>query len=181
MSLHSKLFLGGLCLVLTGFGGCGSGLFSNKEEISTIDTIGPMSSVETSGDNLEIDFDALEQQQQASQDQEMIESEPLIKAPDESFLVQMAQPVFTSPTESEASIVQPIVMILDNDQDGVEDTIDNCLGLSNSGQVDTDHDGLGNDCDATPYGEGTLDTDQDGITDLSDNCPEVYNPEQKEC
>ncbi|MFH1315787.1 MAG: thrombospondin type 3 repeat-containing protein [Candidatus Uhrbacteria bacterium] len=174
------LLLGGLCLVLTGFSGCGGGLFSNKEEISTIDTIGPMSSVETSSDDLEIDFDALEQQQ-ASQDQEMIENEPLIEAPTESFLVQTAQPVSISPTESEESVVQPIVMILDDDQDGVEDTVDNCLGLSNSAQVDTDHDGLGNDCDATPYGEGSIDTDQDGITDLSDNCPTVYNPEQGSC
>ena len=176
------LLLGGLCLVLTGFGGCGGSLFSNKEEISTIDTIGPMSSVETSGDDLEIDFDALEQEAKNQEiGQEMIESEPLIEAPDESFLVQTAQPVSTSPTEPKVSIVQPIVMIVDNDQDGVEDSIDNCLGLANPAQVDTDHDGLGNDCDATPYGDGSVDTDQDGITDLSDNCPEVYNPEQEEC
>jgi len=75
----------------------------------------------------------------------------------------------------------PIVEIVDEDLDQVDDESDNCVGWHNPDQVDTDHDGLGNKCDATPYGDGVVDYDHDGITDLSDNCPKVYNPDQEEC
>jgi hypothetical protein len=48
----------------------------------------------------------------------------------------------------------------DTDEDGVPDTIDNCLFAVNSSQLDPDLDGYGNSCDA--------DFDQDGDTEQDD-------------
>ncbi|MCP3982327.1 MAG: hypothetical protein GY716_23745 [bacterium] len=46
--------------------------------------------------------------------------------------------------------------------------LDNCLGVHNPEQVDTDMDGLGDACDP--------DIDNDGVENASDNCPTVQNP-----
>ena len=35
----------------------------------------------------------------------------------------------------------------DSDDDGVSDDVDNCLNVANAGQQDTDHDGIGNECE----------------------------------
>ena len=40
----------------------------------------------------------------------------------------------------------------DPDSDGIPTAGDNCPGVANPGQVDSDGDGVGNACDATPYG-----------------------------
>ncbi len=42
---------------------------------------------------------------------------------------------------------------VDTDGDGFADTIDNCPNTPNPDQKDSDHDGLGNVCDPTPYPE----------------------------
>jgi hypothetical protein len=60
------------------------------------------------------------------------------------------------------------------DADGIDNLTDNCPTVANAGQVDTDHDGLGDACDSTPNG----DTDADGIDNLADNCPTVANAGQ---
>lgn len=66
----------------------------------------------------------------------------------------------------------------DLDQDGVNDSYDNCIGLANPPQEvdgvmlqpDTDGDLIGDECD--------LDADNDGVLDELDNCPLAPNPKQ---
>jgi Tol biopolymer transport system component len=62
----------------------------------------------------------------------------------------------------------------DSDGDGVDDVADNCPSAVNPGQTDTDGDGTGDACDATPNG----DTDGDDVDQATDNCPGVANPGQ---
>jgi len=73
--------------------------------------------------------------------------------------------------------------VSDADVDGVEDSVDNCPNVSNPGQEDTDNDGIGDVCDPTPNGDGSvtaddiaifkpiigkwlIDTNLDGVVDL---------------
>jgi hypothetical protein len=58
----------------------------------------------------------------------------------------------------------------DSDGDGVPDHIDNCPGIANANQADTNLDGIGDACDG--------DDDGDGIDDVTDNCPFVVNTDQ---
>ena len=48
-------------------------------------------------------------------------------------------------------------VVVDADADGVDDTLDNCLGVPNANQRDTDGDGYGNACDADFNNSGTVD------------------------
>ncbi|BAP57412.1 hypothetical protein THII_3115 [Thioploca ingrica] len=60
----------------------------------------------------------------------------------------------------------------DSDNDGIDNDSDNCPLTSNSNQVDTDRDEMGDVCDS--------DDDNDGVDDDSDNCPLTPNSDQED-
>jgi hypothetical protein len=62
--------------------------------------------------------------------------------------------------------------VVDMDNDGIADDIDNCPNNANAAQTDTDGDGLGDACD------NCLDVDHDTICGPVDNCPNVANQSQ---
>lgn len=83
----------------------------------------------------------------------------------------------------------------DYDDDGVEDSYDNCPRVRNSEQFDSDGDGVGDLCDncrdthnqnqwdLEGDGLGDLcdpDIDDDGIDNVTDNCPTVFNASQSD-
>ena len=60
----------------------------------------------------------------------------------------------------------------DADSDTVFDVSDNCPAISNTSQLDTNMDGVGDACDTND------DFDEDGTNDETDNCPAISNPDQ---
>ena len=64
----------------------------------------------------------------------------------------------------------------DSDNDGVNDNLDNCPLVSNTNQLDSDHDGIGDVCDSDVGGDE--DNDDDGVNDDVDNCPTTHNSDQ---
>lgn len=155
-----KLITNLICVAALIFVGAGC-VADKTAENPYEDTIGPMTSVEGPGEDFQMDL-------------EVADVETDVGTDDSPF----AETAVYNPVVLASD---PMVEIVDEDLDQVDDGSDNCVGWHNPDQVDTDHDGLGNTCDATPFGDGTVDYDHDGITDLSDNCPEVYNPDQGEC
>lgn len=70
----------------------------------------------------------------------------------------------------------------DSDGDGVGDACDVCLRLNDPEQSDMDGDGKGDLCDncVEHKNPSQLDTDGDGVGDLCDNCSAVANSTQKD-
>ena len=64
----------------------------------------------------------------------------------------------------------------DIDLDGVS-CDDNCPFTSNTAQLDSDSDGVGDACDPCPF-DPDDDADQDGFCADQDNCPSLANPDQ---
>jgi len=61
----------------------------------------------------------------------------------------------------------------DDDGDGADDPSDNCLGLANAGQRDTDGDGKGDACDGNDDG--------DHLGDHADKCDRLASPSPSGC
>ena len=79
------------------------------------------------------------------------------------------------------STVQLPVELGDQDGDGIDDAVDNCVDAVNPGQDDSDGDGTGDVCDndsqdpdpSDPHPDN--DRDGDGIDDAVDNCVDAVN------
>lgn len=68
---------------------------------------------------------------------------------------------------------------LDSDEDGHQDSRDNCPDIPNSSQLDSDNDGIGDDCDDDDDNDGIPDTETAGGLG-PDNCRLIPNPNQKD-
>ena len=73
------------------------------------------------------------------------------------------------------------VSVVDSDNDGIPDPIDNCPNTPNPGQEDADTDNIGDACDNCPNASnnGQQDSDSDGDGDACDNCVQTANPGQE--
>ena len=72
-----------------------------------------------------------------------------------------------------AALGGPTTPTTDADADGIPDIFDNCTGLANAGQADTDHDGCGDACSSpsdcvSDDGLGNPTGPPDGVVDIFD-------------
>jgi len=67
----------------------------------------------------------------------------------------------------------------DRDHDGVPDFADFCPDVPGASAMDSDGDGMGDECDPFPFDEDN-DIDHDGLGKRNDNCPLLFNPDQRD-
>jgi len=79
-----------------------------------------------------------------------------------------------TPARGAAFLFDKTQLALDDDLDGIPNVSDNCIGVANPGQEDTDGDGEGDACN------DANDSDGDEFSDPLDNCPNNFNPGQED-
>jgi hypothetical protein len=82
-------------------------------------------------------------------------------------------------TESFSVFIPAVRLIVDADNDGVADDLDNCPVDANHLQQNTDGDLLGDTCDSC-LNDPLNDGDGDGVCGDIDNCPTTNNPDQSD-
>ena len=93
-------------------------------------------------------------------------------------LVANSGSIITSLVDEESALnhlTSSLALVEDTDNDGVLDNDDNCVSQVNANQVDTDVDGQGDACDATPNGPdgvepSIMDFDGDSFTPAEGDC-----------
>jgi hypothetical protein len=80
--------------------------------------------------------------------------------------------------------VDPVIMLLDTDNDGIINRDDNCITIANPGQSDTDPGltvcGMSGDQPGVSHDDCVTSPPGDGVGDACDNCPAVVNPDQED-
>jgi len=80
--------------------------------------------------------------------------------------------------------VDPVIMLMDSDNDGIINRDDNCISVTNPGQADTDPGltvcGMSGDMPGVSYDDCVTSSPGDGVGDACDNCPAIVNPDQED-
>ncbi|WP_428740912.1 thrombospondin type 3 repeat-containing protein [Tenacibaculum sp.] len=85
------------------------------------------------------------------------------------YIVRKNTSAYSDRDSYSASNFTKLIPFCDNDNDGVENSVDNCVNSSNPDQADSDGDGVGNVCDSCPTQAGPS---------SNNGCP-VGNPDLK--